>query len=127
MATLMLCLNAFPGLCLLKSCANATLFSLQYVFMGFFKLGALHYSFSRSQLHHRKGYPLWVFVVMTTIGILVIVSAVILFTLVHPLQCIGLCAVAVVDGVADAFCAEPAVSGNVQHPDLFLHVFDDGA
>ena len=53
--------------------------------MGFFKLGALHYSFSRSQLHHRKGYPLWVFVAMTTIGIIVIVSAVILFTLVHTL------------------------------------------
>ena len=39
--------------------------------MGFFQLCRLHYCFSNEQVHGRNGYPLWVFIMMAAVGIVV--------------------------------------------------------
>lgn len=68
LATMLLILSVFPGLCVLQYTGSAIVFGTQYVFMGFYQLSRLYYCFSIEQVHHDRGYPLWLFIIMTMIG-----------------------------------------------------------
>ena len=42
----------------------------QIIFMGFYQLSMLYYCFAESKLHHDKGYPKWIFIIMYSIGVI---------------------------------------------------------
>ena len=78
-------LSVIPGFCTIRLIGSAMMFYTQFVFLGFYQLSRLHYCFSDQQLHGNKGYPLWVFVMMISIGIMGWISALILHLLVDTL------------------------------------------
>ena len=50
----------------------------QFLSLSLYQLSQLHYCFSNQQLHAKNGYPLWVFVVMISIGIIIWISGMML-------------------------------------------------
>ena len=89
MSTVLLLLNVVPGFCFLQYTGSVIVFGTQYIIMGFYQLSRLHYCFSNEQVHHQRGYPLWIFVVMVSIGILILLSWIALYLLVDtfPKKC----------------------------------------
>lgn len=61
-------LGGIPGLCYIKYRANAVLIGIQYLFLGLFQLSRLHYCFSKDEKQRQKGYPLWIFIIMASLG-----------------------------------------------------------
>ena len=74
-------LRLLPGFCLMDYSAIALLSGSQFVSMGFYQLSRLHYCFSNVQVHHNRGYPLWIFVLMIFIGSLSLISWIMLNTM----------------------------------------------
>lgn len=69
-SSLLLILSVVPGFCMMRLIGSAMVLSTQFQFMSFYQLSRLHYCFSNQQLRANKGYPLWIFVVMIIIGII---------------------------------------------------------
>ena len=46
----------------------------QYVFMGFYQLSRLYYSFANDKIHSKKGYPNYIFIIMFTVGIIFMIT-----------------------------------------------------
>ena len=46
--------------------------ALQGIFIGIFQLSRLYYCFSRSKVHSKKGYPTWLFKIMYSIAIILL-------------------------------------------------------
>ena len=49
----------------------------QWVFMGYYQLSRLHYCFARSQIYSSKGYPLFLYVFMYAIGVIIVILIII--------------------------------------------------
>ena len=49
----------------------------QFLSLSLYQLSQLHYCFSNQQLHAKNGYPLWVFVVMISIGIILWIAGIV--------------------------------------------------
>ena len=80
-----LCLTPMPGFCLFSFTAVDLTFCFQMIFMGLYQLSRLHYSFSKTSTLHANGYPKWVFMMMVTVSITMLVSWTLLNTLGVPL------------------------------------------
>ena len=83
---ILMCLTVLPGVCMLQLAAPLMMFGAQFLFMGFYQLSRLHYCFSQNSAHHQNGYPQWIFIVMVTVGSLLMASYAILTFLGHPLH-----------------------------------------
>ena len=69
-SALCLILSVIPGFCMMQRIGSVMALITQVLLMSFYQLSRLHYCFSNQQLHGHKGYPLWVFLVLITIGII---------------------------------------------------------
>ena len=79
--TLLLALKFVPAFCFMERTAPFIAITTQFMFMGFYQLSKLYYCFSNNQIHARNGYPLWIFIVMITFGIMLNLSMFLLFTI----------------------------------------------
>jgi len=83
---ILLILSVIPGFCILRLTGNLMLLVTQYLTLGFYQLSRLEYCFSKDSLHGRKeGYPLWVFVIMNAVGVMIWISALIMVLFVDTL------------------------------------------
>ena len=85
--TLLIC-SVIPGFCMMRFIGSTMTFYTQILFLSFYQLSRLHYCFSNQQLHAKKGYPFWVFVMMVIIGIILWISGLMLHIFVDTLPCI---------------------------------------
>ena len=85
----LLCLGLIPGSCYLQDTAGFLVAGAQFVFMGFYQLSRLHYCFSQNSANHQNGYPQWTFVVMATVGLLILTffSMLLIFGQTLPSNC----------------------------------------
>ena len=81
----LLVFSVIPGFCMMRFIGSTVTVYTQILFLSFYQLSRLHYCFSNQQLHAKKGYPLWVFVVMVIIGIIVYISGLMLLIFVDTL------------------------------------------
>ena len=75
------CLDLMPGFCYLQWTVAPVFGQAQFLFMGLYQLSRLHYSFSKNRAHHQNGYPKWIFIVMVTVGFILLMSLAVLVTL----------------------------------------------
>ena len=84
-SSLFLMLSAIPGFWMIRNIVSTMTCYTQFVFLGLYQLSRLHHCFSSQQLHEKKGYPQWVFVMMITIGITIWIFALMVYILVITL------------------------------------------
>ena len=84
-AALQSCLDILPGFCMIQYTLSPIARQTQFIFMGFYQLSRLHYCFSKTSSHHQNGYPKWLFIVMVSVGIILLILWSILLSLGHPL------------------------------------------
>ena len=81
---LLIC-SVIPGFCMMRFIGSTMTFYTQILFLSFYQLSRLHYCFSNQQLHAKKGYPFWVFILMVIIGINLWISGLMLHIFVDTL------------------------------------------
>ena len=81
--------GVIPGFCMIRFSGSIVISYTQIVFLSFYQLSRLHYCFSNQQLHGKKGYPQWIFILMVIIGFMLWISVVTLQLLVDilPSKC----------------------------------------
>ena len=70
-SSLWIVISVIPGFCMIRYIGSILMFYTQYLSLILYQLSRLHYCFSNQQTRTKNGYPLWVFVVMITIGIVI--------------------------------------------------------
>ena len=70
-----LCLSFFPPFCYISKKIYTLSLTFQGCCLSFYQLSRLHYCFANSNIHSNKGYPNWLFVIMYSIGIIIIINA----------------------------------------------------
>ena len=66
-----------PGFCYISIQLQTSFLVNQLVFLGFYQLCRLYYCFAKSQVHSDKGYPNYLFIIMGTIGVILMINAII--------------------------------------------------
>ena len=67
-------LRYFNGFCYIADFLHVIIGLWQSIFMGYFQLSRLYYSFSQNQVYSSKGYSTWLFIVMFAIGFILMIS-----------------------------------------------------
>ena len=73
-----------PFTCYFSAPLQFTCGTSQLLFIGFYQLSRLYYSFSKSNVYSNKGYRNWVFITMFSIGILILINGCVSSWLVIP-------------------------------------------
>ena len=68
---LLLIFSVIPGFCMIRWIGTTTASYTQNAFLGVYQLSRLYYCFSNRQLRGNHGYPICLFLVMTTIAIII--------------------------------------------------------
>ena len=74
-----------PGFCYFVFPLMGCVLGVQYLSMGMYQISRLHYCFSAAQVHHEKGYPQWLFLAMSTVGVCLLLSWVLFYAIAVPL------------------------------------------
>ena len=77
-ANLFFSLNEVYGICVFATLLANIIFSIQMLLMGFYQLSRLYYCFSNNQIHSNKGYSKWVFAIMISIGLFLMIDFILL-------------------------------------------------
>eukprot|EP01084_Bolivina_argentea_P278412 475611_1 len=64
----------FPIFCQFAAPSSYFMIANQGVFMNFYQISRIYYCFSQSKVYSKKGYPNYLFVIMYSIGVLIIIS-----------------------------------------------------
>ena len=75
LANLCYILRYFNGFCIFSTLLANILLLTQAIFLGFYQLSRLYYCFSNKNIHSNKGYPKWLFIVMISIGVSLIINS----------------------------------------------------
>lgn len=67
----------FPIFCYISIQLQTTALINQLLFLGFYQLFRLYYCFAQSQVHLNKGYPNWLFLIMSIIGVILMINSMI--------------------------------------------------
>ena len=67
-------LNECYGFCHFSTLMANIVYANQLIFMGLYQLSRLYYCFANDSIHSHKGYPRYVFIIMVTFGILLIIT-----------------------------------------------------
>ena len=71
-------LEPFPISCKISVQISSAVLGVQSTFMGFYQLSRLYYCFAQDKVHSNKGYPNYLFFIMYTVGLLILLSAIVI-------------------------------------------------
>ena len=62
------------GICKFNRFVATIFIYIEMVSMGFYQLSRLYYCYANDQIHSNKGYPKWLFIIMTIAGFLILIN-----------------------------------------------------
>ena len=80
-----------PGICIFAASLSLMFATLQILSMGFYQLSRLYYCFANKQIHSKKGYPNYFFIIMFVMGGIGCINVLLALTAYRPLIFLSRC------------------------------------